>query len=63
MEIRKKRQEGTGRGERNLCRTHQTCVELTKHYLGDKIKKKEIGGACSTYVGEKRLYRGLWEQP
>jgi hypothetical protein len=27
--------------------------------LGDKIKKKEIGGVCSTYVGEKRLYKGF----
>jgi hypothetical protein len=27
---------------------------LTKYYSGDKIKKNEVGRACSTYVaGEK----------
>ena len=41
----------------------RTCVNLTKHYLGDKIKKKEIGGVRSTYGEEKRLYRALWEKP
>jgi len=31
--------------------------------LGDKIKKKEIAGACNMYGGQKMLYRGLREKP
>jgi hypothetical protein len=27
---------------------------ITKYYLGDQIKKNEVGGACSTYGGEAR---------
>jgi hypothetical protein len=29
-------------------------VILIKHYSGDQTKKKEMGGACSTYGGEER---------
>jgi hypothetical protein len=32
---------------------------LTKYYSGDKIKKKEMGGACSTYGRDKRFIQGL----
>jgi hypothetical protein len=32
---------------------------LTKYYLGDQIKKKEIGGACSTYGREERCIQGF----
>ena len=32
---------------------------LTKYFLGDEIDKNEMGGACSMYGGEVRLYRVL----
>jgi hypothetical protein len=32
---------------------------LTKFYSGDQIKKNEISGSCSTYVGEEVAYRVL----
>jgi len=31
--------------------------------LGDQIEKNEIGGACSTYKGEKRLIQGFGGRP
>jgi hypothetical protein len=31
--------------------------------LGDKIEKNEMGGACSAYEGEERLYRVLVGKP
>jgi hypothetical protein len=36
---------------------------LTKYYLGDQIKKNEMGGACSVYRGHRgEMYIGfLWE--
>ena len=34
-------------------------VLLTKYCSGDKIEKKEMGGACSAYGGEKR-HTGFW---
>jgi hypothetical protein len=51
------------RGKRGTEEDRRACVELTKHYLGYKIKKNEIGEACSMFGGEKRLYRGLREKP
>jgi hypothetical protein len=45
-----------------LCKI-QTCsillivyslVLITKYYLGNKIEKNEMGGACSTYGGKDR---------
>ena len=38
-------------------------VHLTQYCLGHKIEKNEIGWACSTYGGEKRLYRVLVGKP
>jgi hypothetical protein len=32
---------------------------LTKHYSGDKIKKIEMGRACSTYGEENRFIQGF----
>ena len=29
-------------------------VLLTKYFLGNQIEKNEMGGACSTYWGERR---------
>jgi hypothetical protein len=34
-------------------------VLLTKCYLGDKIKKNELGRACSMYGGEERYIEGF----
>jgi len=31
-------------------------VLLTKYYLGDQIKKDEMGGACSTCGGRRGTY-------
>jgi hypothetical protein len=31
--------------------------------VGDKIEKNEIGGACSAYGGEERVYRVLVRKP
>ena len=34
----------------------------TKYYLGDQVKKNEMGGACSMYGGEERCKQGfVWE--
>ena len=35
-----------------MIRTHQK-------YLGDQIKKNEMGGACSTYGEEERCIQGF----
>jgi len=34
-------------------------VLLTQYFWGDKIKKNEICGACSTYGGEERRIEGF----
>ena len=34
-------------------------VLLTQYCAGDKIKKNEMGGACSAYVGEERCLQGF----
>jgi hypothetical protein len=39
--------------EKTEKRVDLVCVLLTKYYLGDKIKKKEIGGACERYGEEE----------
>jgi len=38
------------------------CI-LTKHHLGDKIKKNEMDGACSMYGGQKCACRVLLGKP
>jgi hypothetical protein len=40
-------------------------MRCTPHpvFLGDKIEKNEMGGACSTYGGQQRAYRVLEEKP
>jgi hypothetical protein len=35
-------------------------VLLTKYGLGEQIEKNEMGGRCSTYVGEDQEYIGFW---
>jgi hypothetical protein len=35
-------------------------VLLAKYYVGDQIKKNELGGACSTYREERCIHTGLW---
>jgi len=35
-------------------------VLLTEYCSGDKIEKKEMGGACSTYGGRGEVYARLW---
>jgi len=39
-----------------ICTPHPT-------FLGDKIEKNEMGGACSAYGGRRGLYRVLIEKP
>jgi len=34
-------------------------VLLTQYFLGDKIEKNEMGGACSAYGERKGIYRVL----
>jgi hypothetical protein len=46
------RDEVTGEWRR-LNNEELNDLYYTKYYLGDQIKKKEMGGACSTY-GERR---------
>jgi hypothetical protein len=46
-----KRNEITGEWRRLHNEEH---VLITKYYLGDQIKKNEVGGACSTYGGGER---------
>ena len=36
---------------------------ITKYYLGDQIKKNEMGRPCGTCGGEERLYRVLEGKP
>ena len=36
---------------------------LTQYCSGDKIEKNEMGGACSAYGGEERMYRDLVWKP
>jgi len=38
-------------------------VPLTQYCSGDKIEKNEMGGACSAYGGQERLYRVLVGKP
>ena len=38
-------------------------MEFIFYYSGDKIMKNEMGGACSTYGGEKGMYRVLVGKP
>jgi hypothetical protein len=38
-------------------------IHLTQYCSGDKIEKNEMGWACSTCGGEKRLYRLLVGKP
>ena len=33
---------------------------LTTYYLGDQIKKNEMGRACGTYGRQKRFVEGFW---
>jgi hypothetical protein len=35
-------------------------VLLTQYRAGDKIKKNEVGGACSTYGGDVRNTQGCF---
>jgi hypothetical protein len=35
-------------------------VLLAKYYLGDEIKKNEMGGACSAYRGREEVHSGFW---
>jgi len=34
-------------------------VFLTQYCAGDKIKKNEMGGACSAYGGKERCVQGF----
>ena len=34
-------------------------VLLNKYYLGDKIKKNEMGGTCTKYGGEVRCIQSF----
>ena len=36
---------------------------LTQYFSGDKIKKNEMGGTCSTYGGEERRILGFLGKP
>ena len=39
--------------------TKKTSVSLTQYWAGDKIKKNEMGGACSAYGGGERRVQGF----
>jgi hypothetical protein len=45
--------------EKNYIMRSLGSVLLTKYCLGDKIKKNEMGGACSVYGGEERHIQGF----
>ena len=49
-----KRDEVTGKWRSLLKETLVICVP---HQLGDQMKKKEMGGACSTYGERRGAYR------
>ena len=34
-------------------------VLLTQYFVGDKIEKNEMGGACGTYGGRERCAQGF----
>jgi hypothetical protein len=40
-------------------RGNSCFVLLAQYCAGDKIKKNEMGGACSTYGGEERRIQGF----
>jgi hypothetical protein len=48
-----KRDEGQGSGEDYKNVASRSAV-FTKYFMGDQIKKNEMGGTCGTYRGEKR---------
>jgi hypothetical protein len=39
--------------------SHGGSVLLTQYCSGDKIEKKDMGGACSTYGGEERCIQAF----
>ena len=43
--------------------SNQWGLSLTKYYSGKPIEKNEMGGACSTYGGEKSCIEGLGGEP
>jgi hypothetical protein len=47
-----------GNGEDYVLRSLMVCI-LHKYYLGVRIEKNEIGGACSTYGGEERYVQDI----
>jgi hypothetical protein len=42
---------------------NEELSDLTQYFLGDKIEKKEMGGACSAYGGEERNIQGFCGKP
>ena len=54
-----KRDEVTGGWRRLHNEELLYSILLTKYYLGDKIKKNEVGGTCNTYCGEERCIQGF----
>jgi hypothetical protein len=52
-----KRDEVTGEWRRLHNKKLYALYSLTKYFSGDRIKKTEMGGACSMYGGE--MHTGL----
>jgi len=56
-----KRHTLTWNGENYIMRSlYDIYIFLTQYFPDDKIEKNEVGGACSTYDGEKRCYTRFW---
>jgi len=42
-------------------RYKRKTLSITKYYSGDRIKKNEMGGACSAYGEERGSYSSVGE--
>jgi hypothetical protein len=54
-----KRNEVTGEWGKLTMRSLLIYI-LNQYFLGNRVEKNEMGGACSTYGGRGEAYTGIW---